>query len=295
LCYNFHTDNSIQCQEGVGVVHIWEVVILGVIQGLTEFLPVSSSGHLVLAQNLFGLNSPGVLLEVVLHLGTLISVIIVYWHDLVGLCRGLWSLVSNPVPKRWLSQELRLYRRMVILLIVASIPTAAMGLLLEPVFDELFDSLLAVGGFLLVTGGVLWLIAHARPGSRRQLDMGPLDALFIGLAQGFAIAPGLSRSGMTISGALSRGLNRETATRFSFLLSLPAIGGAALLQLKDIIGETTQLGSPNTLLAGFLAAAAAGILAIKLVVGLLQRGKLQYFAYYVWIVGVFTIWRALRG
>lgn len=274
------------------VLHFWEAIILGVIQGLTEFLPVSSSGHLVLAQNLLGINSPGVVLEVVLHLGTLFSVIIVYWPDVVGLFRGLFSLINNPLSRRRVPRDLQLYRRMVLLILVGIVPTGILGLALEPVFSGLFDSQLAVGVFLLVTGIVLYLISRMRPGKRDFRQMGVADALVVGLAQGIAIAPGLSRSGMTISSALGRKLDRETATRFSFLLSLPAIGGAAVLQIKDIIGSTAQVGETGMLLAGFLAAMVAGVLAIKLLVSLLKHGRLQYFAYYVWIVGILAIWRA---
>ena len=273
-------------------MHFWEAIILGIIQGLTEFLPVSSSGHLVLAQNLLGISSPGVVLEVVLHLGTFISVLIVYWQDVVGIFRGLFSLISNPTAKRRIPKELTTYRRMVILLFLGTIPTGIFGVLLEPLFSSLFDSLLVVGVALLVTGVVLYLISRMRPGKRDFRKMGALDALAVGLAQGLAIIPGLSRSGMTISSALGRGLNRETATRFSFLLSLPAIGGAAILQLRDILGLTSQMGDASMLLAGFSAAAIFGVLAIKLLVSVLKYGKLQYFAYYVWIIGLLAIWRA---
>lgn len=273
-------------------MHYWEAIVLGLIQGLTEFLPVSSSGHLVLAQNLLGVNSAGVILEVALHLGTVLSVIIVYWRDVVGLFRGFFSLLSNPAGKR-LSPELDGYRRFVLMLVIGSIPTAILGFGLQPVFDRLFDSQLAVGCFLIVTGAVLWLISRLRPGRRGLKQMRIKDALLVGLAQGLAIAPGLSRSGMTISSGLSRGLTRETATRFSFLLSLPAIGGAALLQLKDVLDQTAVLGDVRMLAVGFVSAVVAGILAIKLVVGLLKHGRLQYFAYYVWVVGLLAIWKAI--
>lgn len=273
-------------------MHFWEVIILGIIQGFTEFLPVSSSGHLVLAQSLLGMNSPGVVVEVVLHLGTLVSILIVYWQDVIGIFRGLFSLITNPSAKRRIPKELATYRRMVMLLILGTIPTGIFGILLEPLFSSLFDSLLVVGVALLVTGVVLFFTSRIRPGKRDFRKMGALDALVVGLAQGLAITPGLSRSGMTISSALSRGLNRETATRFSFLLSIPAIGGATVLQFRDILGETTQMGNAGMLFVGFLAAAIAGVLAIKLLVSVLKQGKLQYFAYYVWIIGLLAIWRA---
>lgn len=266
-----------------------QAIILGILQGLTEFLPVSSSGHLVLGQQLLGLDSPGVVLEVVLHLGTLVSVLVIYWQDVTGLVRGFFSLVTNPTGGRSINKEVFVYRRMVLLIVVGVIPTALIGLLLEPVFDRLFDTVLAVGFALIITGIILFLISRLPAGRRDLRKMTVIDALVIGLAQGCAITPGLSRSGMTISSALGRGLTRDVATRFSFLISLPAIGGAALLKLGDIVEQGFQ-GGAMVLIVGFLAAAISGIFAIKLLVRVLNQGKLQYFAYYVWLAGAITIW-----
>lgn len=275
-------------------LRFWEAIVLGLVQGLTEFLPVSSSGHLVLTQSLLGVNNPGLFLEIVLHLGTLVSVIIVYWQDVLGLFRGLFSLITNPRGKR-VPRELIAYRRMIGLLLLGATPAGILGLTLEPVFSRLFDSALSVGLALLLTGVVLFLISRQRAGKRSFRQMTWFDALFVGLAQGLAITPGLSRSGMTISAALGRRLDRETATRFSFLLSLPTIAGAALLQIPDVLADVSQLGDISLLLVGFLAAVLAGVFAIKLVVNMLKKGKFEYFAYYVWIIGIIAIWRAVAG
>ncbi|MGI6343741.1 MAG: undecaprenyl-diphosphate phosphatase [Bacillota bacterium] len=269
-----------------------EIIILAIIQGLTEFFPVSSSGHLVVAQDLLGISSPGVVIEVVLHLGTLLSVIFVFWRDIVGLWRGFLSLLTNPRGTRPVPREVSTYRRLIWLLIVGIIPTAAMGLFLEPMFDRLFDSVIAVGFALLITGIVLFLISRARAGRRSLERISFVDALVVGLAQGCAITPGLSRSGMTISSALGRGLTRDAATRYSFLLSLPAIAGAAILKFGDIYAAGIEGGLAPVLLIGFLVAALAGIVAIKLLIRVLNSSKLQYFAYYVWVLGLVIIWRA---
>lgn len=274
-------------------MRIWEVVVLGLLQGFTEFLPVSSSGHLVVAQDLLSISNPGVVLELVLHLGTLVSVFIVFWSDIVGLMRGFLSLLLSPKGRRAMSSELITYRQFVFLLLIGIIPTAVFGLLLEPVFESLFSSVLAVGFALLLTGIVLFSISRLRSGRRELGQMTFIDALIVGVAQGCAIVPGLSRSGMTISSALARGLSRDTATRFSFLISIPTIAGAALLKMGDIISYSTgEQGS--LLLLGFIVAAISGVIAIKLLVKLLQEGKLQVFAYYVWALGVLVIWRAWR-
>lgn len=272
-------------------MRIWEVIFLGLLQGFTEFLPVSSSGHLVVAQDLLQISNPGVVLELVLHLGTLVSVLIVFWADILGLLRGFLSLLIDPRGKRNISSELVTYRRLVLLLLLGLIPTAAFGLLLEPIFDNLFSSVLAVGVALLLTGVVLFVIGRLRPGRRELGDMTVVDSVIVGLAQGLAIMPGLSRSGMTISSALGRGLSRDAATRFSFLISIPTIAGAALLKIGDIMRFATgEQGS--LLLLGFFVATASGIVAIKLLVKLLRQGKLHMFAYYVWALGLFSIWRA---
>jgi undecaprenyl-diphosphatase len=275
-------------------MRVFEAILLGVIQGLTEFLPVSSSGHLVLTQTLLGVNNPGVLLEVVLHLGTLVSVIIVFWRDVAGLIQATVSLISNPRGRR-ISAELRTYRRLVGLLLLGIIPTALIGIPLEPVFSRLFDSQFTVGIALLATGAVLYFISRRKFGQRGWRHMNWWDAMVVGLAQGLAITPGLSRSGMTISAALSRGLTRETAIRFSFLISLPTIGGAAVLQLRHLFNSAELQLEIGPLVVGFLAAATSGILAIKLLVEVLKQGKLQYFAYYVWVIGVLTMVGVLTG
>lgn len=269
-----------------------EAIILGIIQGLTEFLPVSSSGHLVLGQHLLGVQSPGITLEVVLHLGTLLSVVIVYWQDIIGLFRGFFSLVANPGGGRSMPGDLVVHRKMVILILIGMIPTGIMGFFLEPIFERLFATLIAVGIALILTGIVLFSISRLKDGRRRWRQMNFVDALIIGLAQGCAIVPGLSRSGMTISSALGRGMDRETATRYSFLLSLPAIAGAAVLKFDDIMAVGYQ-GDAIPLIAGFLAAMIAGIIAIRMLIAVLQRGRMQYFAYYVWAVAAVTLWMAL--
>lgn len=277
-------------KEGL-ILQTWEVIILGLLQGFTEFLPVSSSGHLVVAQDLLGINNPGVVLELVLHLGTLVSVFVVFWSDIIGLLRGFFSLILSPTGKRSMTRELITYRSLVVLLLIGILPTAVFGLVFEPFFENLFSSVSAVGIALLLTGVVLFLISRLPSGRRDLSKMTVWDAVVVGIAQGCAIVPGLSRSGMTISSALARGLNRDAATRFSFLISIPTIAGAALLKLDDIINHSSG-EQGGILLVGFVVAAISGVLAIKILVKLLQKGKLQLFAYYVWVLGAFVIWRS---
>jgi len=206
----------------------------------------------------------------------------VFYEDILGLFRGFFSFFSGSKDK-----ELKVYRKLISLLILGSIPTAAMGFFFEDTFDQLFSSPNLVGYSLILTGIIL--IVSGRMHGRKHLDnVSAIDALVVGLGQGLAITPGISRSGLTISTALLRGLDRDAATRFSFLLSIPVIFGAALLKVPTLLDGT--LTYPLWWVGvGIVVSALTGILAIKLLIKLLKQGRLQYFAYYVWVVGIVTI------
>ena len=261
------------------------VILLAIVQGLTEFLPISSSGHLVLAQYLLGVESPGVSLEVALHIGTLISVVIVFWNDIFGLLRAAISIVLDPCNRR--SPATSAYRRLLFLLVVGSVPTGLFGVLFADTFELLFASPRFIGYALLVTGIIL-VIGTMKQGKREMQDISPVDALWVGLAQGLAITPGISRSGTTIAAGLFRNFDRDAATRLSFLLSLPAVLGAALLKTPALLNDYATHPISHVLI-GIAVSALVGVVAIRYLVALLKRGKLQYFAYYVWVVGLLTI------
>ncbi len=252
---------------------IFEALLLGLVQGLTEFLPVSSSGHLVIFQHLLGIQEPPLTFDTLVHWGTLIPVFVVFWPDIVEIMKKPFS-------------------RLPFLIIVGCIPAAAMGIWLEPIFEKAFESLLVVGIGLLITGFILLLSEKLAKRDLRNKNWSTVtawDALLIGVMQGIAITPGISRSGSTIAGSLLRGLNPEYAARFSFLLSIPVILGAGIVQLKDLpAGAFTGL---NWLpfLTGPAVAAVSGYVAIKLVLRFLQRGRLSVFSYYCWAVGLITL------
>lgn len=248
-----------------------EAVLLGLVQGLTEFLPVSSSGHLVILQHLLGIRTPGLLFEALVHFGTLVAVIGAFWSDIVLLVRRPWH-------------------KMAILIIIGMIPTALMGILLEPVFSAAFESTVVVGVALLITGALLWWAGRATPGRKEVATTSVWDALAVGFGQGLAITPGLSRSGTTIAFALLRGLERRTAARYSFLLSVPAVLGANLWEARDLFSARSPLaGLDSTYLLAAAVAAVSGYLAIRFFLGVIQRGRLYYFSYYCWLVGVLTL------
>ncbi len=273
-------------------MELFQAVSLGAIQGLTEFLPVSSSGHLVLLQNLFGLKEPEVLFDVCLHVGTLLAVIIVYFRDIGDL---LVALMMTPKKAKQAGGLKSLYEedeifRLGVLIVCGSIPTALIGFLFSKKADALYGSVSLVGVALLLTGIALWMTRYMTRRGRLQGEMRMVDAVVIGIVQGLAIIPGISRSGSTIATALFMGVNREVAGRFSFLLSLPAILGALVLSLDaEAIGTSAPL---EMIAIGTLISAVVGYLALVLLLWVIKRGKFSYFAPYCWVLGVLSIWWA---
>jgi len=262
---------------------------LGIIQGLTEFLPVSSSGHLVLFQKLFGFSQNELFFDICLHAGTLVAVVAVFYRSLgrmVKAVAGLPAAVSNGGDIRAAlanNEDLRL----VWLIFWGSLPTAVIGLLFSKVAETLFSSVLLVGLMLMVTGALLWTTRRRGSGGRQVVRVGIRDALIIGLVQGIAIVPGISRSGSTIAVALLLGIDRRVAGRFSFLLSLPAICGATLLGFRQAAISTSMPAGP--VVAGTFAAAAAGYLALVFLLKVVDAGRLYRFAPYCWAVGLAAI------
>lgn len=257
----------------------WQGVVLGMVQGLTEFLPISSSGHLVVTEAAFGLTTPGVTVEVALHVATLLAVLVVYRARLWALVRG--AVLGSGEALRYL-----------LLLVIGSVPAGIVGLGLGHLIERAFDSLLIVGVDFLVTGAILW--------STRPLAAGvaaapsPGDAGAIGLAQALAILPGISRSGTTVAAAMWLGVEPVRAAEFSFLLAIPAIAGAGVLQLAELGSDAAAVGI-GPLVASFATALVAGVLAIRLLIALLQRGAFHRFAPYCWMIGAGTVAWALAG
>ncbi|ADU51153.1 Bacitracin resistance protein BacA [Thermaerobacter marianensis DSM 12885] len=276
---------------------LWKAIVLGVVQGLTEFLPVSSSGHLAVAENVLGVQLPGLAFEVMVHLGTLAAVLAVYGRDLgaavAGFLRtggGLWAGGGGPAAgtaeRGWAGLDPG--TRLGWLVIVGTIPAAVAGFALESRIEAAFDSPGLVAVFWIFTGFLLWWAAR-RPEGGRPLERATLaDALAVGLFQALALLPGVSRSGSTLVGGLVRGLRREEAARLSFLLSVPAIAGAAVLQLPDLLAAGTA-GGGVALLAGALAAAVTGYAAIRWLWRWLVTGRLSWFAYYLWTVAILLL------
>ncbi|MBZ4646372.1 MAG: undecaprenyl-diphosphatase UppP [Clostridia bacterium] len=266
-------------------------IILGIVQGLTEFLPVSSSGHLVIFQELFGMNEleqSHLLFDTLLHFGTLLSICLVYSKDIYHLIKEFFEMMAD-IPKGNININSSPYRRMVMLLITATIPAVIIGFLFKDAFETMFKSIRVVGFTLLFTGFLLWITSKLIPGSKDEKNVKYSNAFVIGLFQSLAITPGISRSGSTIVGALLNGLKKEFAVKFSFLMSIPAILGAAVLQVPDLMKQGFNSTDVFSYTAGTLAAAITGFIAIKFLINLLNRGKFYLFSYYCWTVGIFII------
>jgi len=257
-------------------VNLWQGILLGLVQGLTEFLPVSSSGHLVLVEALTGLHFTDVTVEVSLHVATLGSVLVVYgarlWQILVGITR-----------------RDRASLRYAVLLIIASIPAGLVGVLFHHQIEQAFHSLVWLAVQFIITGGILLLTKGAH-GARTEPT--PATAVVIGSAQAFAILPAISRSGATIAAALKTGLTPAAAAEFSFLMAIPVIAGAGALEAKDAIASMEHVGALPWV-ASFVCAFAAGVWSIRWLVRLIRDGRFYLFAPYCFAIGFFTLAYAL--
>jgi undecaprenyl-diphosphatase len=243
-----------------------ESIFLGIIQGLTEFLPISSTGHLVLFGKLFGLREAGLLFDTLLHFGTLLAVVIAFWPEVK-------YIITHP------------FSRLTRLLIAGTIPTAVIGLVFKDYFEETSRTGQTIGFEFVATGLILWAVESLPKGRRSFEQISYLDSLLIGTLQGAAILPAISRSGLTIAGALMRGINRADAARFSFLLSLPAILGATALSAKDLLDDKPQSVSLLPMLVGTGFAALFGYFAIRWMVRIVSGGTMRGFVLYVWLLG----------
>ena len=260
-------------------------IIIGIVQGLTEFLPVSSSAHLVFIQKILGVQS-SLAFDTFLHLGTLIAVMWFFRYDIYKMILSWLSSIRDILSGRFREGFYSdPYKRLAWYVILATIPVALVGVLFEDSVDSLFAGALYVPAFFLfVTGTILYLSQRMTSGEINYNTITKKEALFMGLGQACAILPGLSRSGTTIAAGLTIGLNKEFAAKFSFILSIPAILGAFLLQAKDIGSAMDANFLPVFL--GFIASIIAGYMAIKWMLDLIQNKSLDIFAYYCWVIGI---------
>lgn len=268
----------------------FESIILGLVQGLAEFLPISSSGHLALLQQWFGIREDQVLLfAVLLHVGTLISVFIVYWKDIWELIVELFMTIKDLCTGKGLRLDERPTRKLGVMIIVATIPTGIIGLLFNDFFDGLYNSVVPIGIGLIITGFLLVLAERVGKSNRGIQKMNFRNALFVGAVQGIAICPGISRSGSTLFGSLICNLDRKFAVKFVFLISIPSILGSAIMEAPAALESGIQMADLGPILVGMAVAAISGLIAIKTMIKIVSDKKLNYFSYYVWLLGAIVV------
>ncbi|MFE8695847.1 undecaprenyl-diphosphate phosphatase [Cytobacillus sp. FJAT-53684] len=253
-----------------------EAFILGIIQGLTEFLPISSTGHLYLGRHLFGLDDAGLFLDTMLHVGTLLAVLVIYKNELL-------QVLKNP------------FGKLSMLLVIGTIPAVIVGYLFSDMFDSISKTGVTIGWEFLITGFILWMADSIKNGAKKMDKISYGDALFIGTFQAAAIFPAISRSGLTIAAGLFRKLDRETAAYFSFLLSIPAIAGGIILQFGEMVSGHTEAISLSSLFIATLSSALFGYMAVVWMINYLKKNSLRIFAIYVWILGISILVLQITG
>ncbi|MBE5929638.1 MAG: undecaprenyl-diphosphate phosphatase [Lachnospiraceae bacterium] len=280
-------------------MELLKAIVLGFIQGVAEFLPISSSGHLAIFKNVLGFDTDtGLLFDVLLHLGTLAAVFVVFWKDIWALIKEGLAIIGQFFKslfgclfkkQKWQPVVTTPYRRFVMMVIVSTIPTGIMGILLEGAINAASATLI-VPGILLLLNGVQLLISDRLPdGALTEADAPYGKALIVGIAQGIATFPGISRSGTTITACLACGFKREFAVKYSFIMSIPAILGALVLELMDFSPEMLSGGDMVNYLAGTLVSAVVGYICIKTMLVVVRGKKFKYFAYYCFAMGAFAV------
>ncbi|MCR5650586.1 MAG: undecaprenyl-diphosphate phosphatase [Lachnospiraceae bacterium] len=272
---------------------VLQAIFLGVIQGLTEFLPVSSSGHLVIFQKLFHIETDfGVLFDVLLHVGTLVSVFLIFRKDIMLLIKEFIGMITDlfyKIRDPYVVVINSAYRKFVLLIIVSTIPTGILGFVARDFVSYASGSLLITGICLIITSAALFY-ADMQPEGRKSVKSSTyLNAFEIGIAQGIATMPGLSRSGLTITTCLACGFKREFAFKYSFIMSIPAIIGAVILELKDITKSDITGGAVLNCLAGMVAAGVVGFVALKLMIAIVKNKKYIFFSIYCFVAGLVAV------
>ena len=267
-----------------------QAVILGLVQGLAEFLPISSSGHLALLENFFGIKESDMLfLTVMLHFGTLIAVFIVFWKDIWELLQELVLTIKDLCTGKGLRLNERPVRKLGVMIIVACIPTAIIGVLFGDIFEGLYSKPIAIAIMLICTAILLILAETYGGGDRNITNLNFRNSIFVGLVQGIAIIPGISRSGSTLFASLLCKLDREFAVKFVFLISIPTILGSLILELPDGIKAGVSGSEWGPVIVGVLVAFLSGLFAIKVMLKVVTNRKLKYFSYYLFVVAAAVI------
>ncbi len=268
----------------------FSAVILGLAQGFAEFLPISSSGHLALLEHFFKIEPDNVLaFAVLLHLGTLFSVVAIYYKDIWNMIREFFRMIGDIVRGKGLGIKDNIDRRIMVMIIVATIPTGVIGVLFNDFFSSLYFSFFAIGGGLIFTGTILFVSERFGKNKNGALELKAGHAVLVGICQGIAIWPGISRSGSTLFGGLISGLRREFAVKYAFLISLPSILGSVVLEAPAAFDGDMNPADFGPIIIGVLIAAISGFIAIKTMIRIVSKQKLIYFSVYTWTLGIVVL------
>lgn len=289
-------------------MNLFEAIILGIIQGVAEFLPISSSGHLAIFKNFFGLEEAGIAYDILLHVGTLVAVFICFWSDiwelivngvgiLVDACKNIGIFFVNLfnknkkdyVMKEYVNVISTPFRRYVMLIIVATIPTGLMGVLLKDMIEAVSATLIVPGICLLITSVILLIADNAKDGNENEENVSYKKAGFVGICQGFATMPGISRSGTTVTACLLAGMERTFAVKFSFIVSIPAIIGAAILDVPDLFEAGVTGSEMINYTVGTIVSGVVGYICIKTMLKIVRKKKFKVFSIYCAVMGIIAI------
>lgn len=267
-----------------------QAVILGLVQGLAEFLPISSSGHLAILENFFGIKENSMLFfAVMLHFGTLLSVFVVFWKDIVELFKELILTIKDLIGRKGLRLDERPIRKLGVMIIVSCIPTAIIGFAFGDIFEGIYSKPILIGVMFIITG-LLLLAAETWGGGNRNINnLNYRNSIFIGIVQGLAIIPGISRSGSTLFASLLCKLDREFAVKFVFLISIPTILGSFILELPDGLKEGVSGQMWGPIIVGMLVAFLSGLFAVKVMLKVVANKKLKYFSIYLFVLAAAVI------
>ncbi|MBM7633606.1 undecaprenyl-diphosphatase UppP [Geomicrobium sediminis] len=262
---------------------VWEAIIFGIVQGLTEFLPISSTAHLVILQFIFGTNFEGLTFEILLHIASMLAVVIFFRKDILAIVTGSLRFITERKAQDRPAFLFALY------LVIATGITGVLGLVLEDYANQFLKTPFVLGSALLLTGIFLLVIERIKYKHTRGInEMNFIDSVVIGLAQTLAVIPGISRSGSTLITGLALGLEKKTAVRFSFLLSIPVILGSSILAIRDLMSGGMEGAGPLSLIVAFVVTFIFSIIGIKWLIGWLEKSKLYYFAIYCFALAIFV-------